>query len=198
MKNETSLATPRVNSPPKKSGKLVLLLKIVFFVLIIAAVAVLGFLTYKNWRENQKLAADLVRLTALTATPSAYPRVSPTPYPSVSPGEDPEIARLKQQIKELTAQVDRYEKKLNEVFVYSGFFSYLNMTIEKHNGLDGWTSDEFTQGKAMIEKAGDTDFVSMLDWAWNNPQISQSVRLYAVLAKLQDRIHVGLREALNP
>jgi hypothetical protein len=161
----------------KQPTKKWLYLVIFLLILVLVGAGILGFLYYRSHNQNKKLNEDLSQLQA------AQDLSTPSPTP---------------ESEDLDAKVELYEEKLNEALLYSSVFGYLNSLITKHSGLDGWTDQEYAEGRAMAAKTGDSGFLDTLDWAWQNEQISQETRLFSVLVEIQDGIHQALRGALYP
>lgn len=185
-KPSEQVSAPQSSRQPASKTKIGLFLVVFLLIVAVIIAGILGFLYYQSNSQNKKLVEELAQLQTTPAEPT------PSPLPTQTPETETE------EESDLSAKVELYEKKLNEALTYSSVFGYLNSLITKHNGLDGWTDQEYAEGRALAAKTGDSAFLDTLDWAWQNEQISQEIRLFSVLVEIQDGIHQALRGALYP
>lgn len=88
---------------------------------------------------------------------------------------------LEKTKKSLEDQIAANKAKFAKIKAYTAVLSYLGDLLLVHNGLDGWTEEEFQKGRQLAVATGDSKFVETVDWAWSRKDISQMIRLVKFL-----------------
>ena len=96
-------------------------------------------------------------------------------------------------ISSLDKQITDYKTGMAKITAYKEFLKYYNSIIEIHNGYTGWTDAEFQVGKTKAEATGDTDFVSLVNWAWYETSVDVTTRIIRVNKAIVAGLEKGIK-----
>ena len=171
------------NQPAKTNvGMIVfLLLTIIFFLVAI----VLGYLYYQKAKASQTLTTEKERLEEQIASiPELQEQLDQLE------AEKEDIAKDED---DLTTSNEDWTAKMESVEAYNSVLAYISNLLRVHGGFESWTNAEYQQGRKLAQATGDTNLVSVVDWAWNNKTISQTTRLRRVI----DAVVSGITSTLE-
>jgi cell division protein FtsB len=107
--------------------------------------------------------------------------------------ENDDLKKENEQLAKDKKTLEDNAKTTNDkITAYTAFLNYLAEITQKHNGYEGWRDAEYQQGRALAQATGDQDFITTVDSAWNQQELSQIVRLVRVLQGIVSGINNNL------
>lgn len=153
---------------------------IVFSVLILTiAGGIFYFMRLNAWKES--IIASKDEKIALQATDLAKQKKLLEDAGLQSTKDKDSLASKNAQLKKekdiLTAENSALKAQKSKALAYNAVFAYVTSVIKTHAGFSGWTEAEFQAGKAKAEATGDTNYVSMVNWAWYETSVPPTDRV---------------------
>ena len=176
-----------VNDPPK--AKIAFVLTLIFAIFFFLASGVLGYFYWQKMRSYNDLADSKKKVeeqlkTAEDNLAKANAEITDLKTASSASGES---------ISSLEKQLADYKAGMAKITAYKEFLKYYNSVIKAHNGYTGWTDAEFQIDKQKAEATGDTDFVSLVNWAWYDTSVDPTTRIL----RINDAIVTGLERGIK-
>ncbi len=204
-KVDKKLDTSKVDTAPTKLKKKFSfkpdwkgVLKILAICLLIGTMVSCGIYSYRLWNENQSLKDEVEASEELSDELGVL---------------QDEFDELKIDHEELTGQneelqndyndlsgnydvaqgtIEAYEVAQARIQAYNNFDDYFHNVIVAHGGFDGWTQAEYEHAHDLAEATGDSSFVDIVEYAWNNEDIDPVIRITAVMKGIIDGINANL------
>ena len=172
-----------VNDPVK--SKRVFILMLVLTILFFLAAGGLGYLYYTKYTDYKNLNSDYKIL-------NSDKQKLEDQLKTATEDLQKQIQTLTNEKSDLTKQLEEKNKDLAKITAYKEFLKYMNYVIEIHNGYSGWTDTEYATARNKAQATGDSSFVSLVDWAWNQTSVAPETRILAVLKAIVTGIESSL------